>query len=173
MCILSLDGRYSQSERSFVVCEQDISHFFTFQVAAFHQYGPASQSQQLLCGHFHFFLVAYRHTGKKSGFVNIRGNQCDAVKKFFHNDFDGFIFYQLAATCRDHNRIENDFRRTETVDRAGYDPGCLPVMQHPDLDGIDCQVLEYGMNLSFDDLRGNSLYSSYPLCVLGRDRCNG
>ena len=30
---------------------------------------------------------------------------------------------------------------------------CLPVMQHPDLDGIDCQVLEYGMNLSFDDLR--------------------
>ena len=40
-------------------------------------------------------------------------------------------------------------------------------------DGIDCQVLEYGMNLSFDDLRGNSLYSSYPLCVLGRDRCNG
>ena len=116
MCILSLNGRHSQSERSFIVCKQNIGHFFTFQVAAFHQYGTASQDQQLLCGYFHFFLVAYLHTGEKGCFVNIWGDQCDAVEKFFHDDFDGFIFYQLAAACRNHNWVENDFRRAEMID---------------------------------------------------------
>ena len=53
--------------------------------------------------------IGMLHAGKESGFVDIGGDQRDAVKKFSHDDFDGFIFYQLAAACGDHNRIENDF----------------------------------------------------------------
>ena len=60
-------------------------------------------------------LNAYQRQLKRFD-IKVKGAGSDAVEKFFHDDFDGFIFYQLAAACRNHNWVENDFRRAEMID---------------------------------------------------------